>query len=91
MAEYVTEADLSAALGAHVVRALYDDDNSGEPDAAPIASAIARATSVVNSYLRRVYTLPLEEPVPQIVKSIALDLTIGYAQLRHPEVVRVDG
>jgi phage gp36-like protein len=91
MAEYVTPDELKDALGAHVVRALYDDDNSGEPDAAPIASAIRRATSKVNAYLRRLYVLPIAEPIPDIIKSITLDLTIAYAQLRHPEVVRVDG
>lgn len=88
---YITQADLENVLGAQVVRALYDEDNSGDADAGPIAALIRAASAKVNSFVRRLYALPLPEPAPDIIWSLTLDVACAMAKERHPEVVRVDG
>lgn len=90
-APYTTADEVVTSLGEATARAVYDYDNSGTVDSAPLAQDIAYATSKINSYLRRRYRLPIEGDVPEIIKSIARDIVTARAQLRAPEVVRVDG
>lgn len=87
---YATAADLALAMGPEVVRAIFDDDLSGTADDSPIAYILAEAQSRVDSYLRQLYAIPLD-PVPNVVRSITIDVAIALAQKRHPEVVRADG
>jgi phage gp36-like protein len=87
---YATAEDLELAMGSQVVRAIFDDDLSGTADDSPITYILAEAQSRVDGYLRQLYVIPLD-PVPNLVRSITVDVAIALAQKRHPEVVRADG
>lgn len=87
---YATADDLALAMGPEVVRAIFDDDLSGTADDSPVAYILAEAQSRVDGYLRQLYVIPLD-PVPNLVRSITIDVAIALAQKRHPEVVRADG
>jgi len=87
---YFTQSDLEARLSATTVSQVFDDDNSGSSDVAPIALLIADASSKVDSYLRGTYSkyMPFET-VPNEVKRLALDVAVAFVAQRHPEVVRM--
>lgn len=87
---YITRTDLENAMGAGVVLQVFDDQNTGQVNAAAIDLLIVEADARVNSYLRQLYVIPLD-PVPDLVKSITLDVAVAIAQGRHPEYIRADG
>ena len=88
---YVTVADMEAELSEDVLDQIYDDDESGEADEAPLMADIREAQSVVESYLRGLYALPIPDPIPTILKTITKDIAAAYAERRHPEYARADG
>lgn len=99
MADYFSQTDLENALGAHTVKAIFDDDQDGSADSGPVAACIAYGGSECDSFLRNamqasaaggVVTLPLTD-VPNEVKFAALDFGIAYAIRRRPDVVRAMG
>jgi phage gp36-like protein len=87
---YITRTDLENAVGAGTVAAIFDDATTGTANDAAISLVIAEAESRVNSFLRQLYVIPLS-PVPDLVKSIAIDVATALMQSRHPEYLRVDG
>ena len=87
---YITRTDLENAMGAGVVAQIFDDGNTGAVNDDAIALLITEAEARVNSFLRQLYVIPLS-PVPDLVKSIALDVATAIAQGRHPEYIRADG
>ena len=89
---YCNQTDLENALGIPVVKAIFDDNQDGTADAAPIAACLAYGTSECDSFLRGVYnvTFPIN-PVPDELKFAAVDFCCAYATRRRPDVVRAMG
>lgn len=47
---YFTQADLENALGVQIVKAIFDDDNDGVADAAPVAACCAYGSAECDSF-----------------------------------------
>ena len=103
MADYFARSDLESALGVPIVKAIYDDNHSGNvatgSAATAVAGCIAYAGAMCDSFLRGALqnpvgtgalTLPLET-VPNEVKFAALDFGIAYSMRRRPDVVKAMG
>lgn len=88
---YCTAEDLKLELSEETFRQIYDDDNSGEGDTPPAEADIADAQSEVEGYIRGIYTLPIPDPVPRILKHCTEKLAASFAERRHPEYARSDG
>jgi len=88
MGQYISVADLLAALGETVLNATADDDNDGTPDPAVLALVIEEAEAEVDSYLYGFFTLPLMEPTDPLVRLASLDFAVAFLMERHPEYVR---
>lgn len=82
---YVTRADLENALGVNLVRAIYDDDNDGDPEPAALAACFEYASAECDSFLRGTYTFPID-PIPSALKYAALDFACAYTARRRPEL-----
>lgn len=92
MANYVTQADLIAALTHAVFIDLFDDDNDGvvSDSDANVTAVITNAHAEVESYLPNLYTtLPTNSPV--LLKNAERDFAIAYALDRKPQVARTYG
>ncbi|MEJ7728211.1 MAG: phage protein Gp36 family protein [Polyangiaceae bacterium] len=88
---YWARADLEARLSASIVEALFDDDNSGDPDTNPITQLQADSASYVEGAIRGVYSLAaVRAAPPNEIKRLALDAAVYYAATRHPEVLQRD-
>lgn len=71
---YATLADLIAAFGEQEMLDLTDRDEDGVADAAVLASAQARAQSVIDGYLAGRYALPLAAPYPAALSGADADI-----------------
>jgi phage gp36-like protein len=87
---FFTDAELAQRIGKDAVRALFDDNQDGVADTDNLTAIKRDATACVAGYMRGIYALPLEEPVSNEVKRLALDVAVAYAAERHPEYVRRD-
>lgn len=89
----VTQADLENALSPQTVLALFDDNNDGTADPAPIAAVCARATARADSWLAGVYDgpFPLTGTLPAMYTELALEYAVAFSFERHPEYVRSFG
>ena len=91
----ITQAQLENRLSATVVRRIYDDDNNGTADAAPVALLLLDASSKVAGALGPVYPIDTiremdAAELPGEVVRIALDVAHAMAAQRHPEFVKGD-
>jgi phage gp36-like protein len=89
---YIVQADLENALGSHVVKTLFCDDNSEVVNVAALAACLAYASAQVDAFLAGNYaiTLPIASP-PDIVKFAAVDFACAYAVRRRPEIMSAMG
>lgn len=89
---YFAQADLENALGIPVVKAIFDDNQDGDADGAPIAACIAASSAECDSFLRGTYavTFPIS-PVPDELKYAAVDFGCAYATRRRPDLVQAMG
>ncbi len=72
---YVTLQELEDRFGTEEILALTDRDGDGTPDSAVVDRAVADAGAEVDSYLEPRYTVPLADPVPEMVRRVAADIT----------------
>ncbi|HEC12314.1 MAG TPA: DUF1320 domain-containing protein [Acidiferrobacteraceae bacterium] len=93
---YIVQQDLSDRFGDDELKQLADRDDDNVIDTAIIDQAITDAESVIDSYLKSRYTLPLS-PVPDVIKlhcaNIARYLLMGVianeeAETRHKEALQ---
>lgn len=70
---YATQADLEDAFAADEIRQLADRDRDGVADSNVIAAVLARADSMIDSYLGGRYALPIT-PIPTVLMATACDL-----------------
>lgn len=88
---YITPVDVENRLSQQVVKQIYDDDESGDADAGPVAGLCADASSKVASYLRANYSLDaVAENTPYEVVRLTLDVATAYAAQRFPSYVKRD-
>ena len=87
---YFTKAMLEARLSAKIVAELFDDNNDGTPDNAPIDLLRSDASGKVDGFLAPLGVLPLTLPFPREVERLALDVAVALCAQRHAEVVRQD-
>lgn len=92
---YFSRADLEDAIGVQIVKAIFDEDSSGNPSIRAIDSCRAYGTSECNSFLRSNYPegkLPTEEDsVPAELLFAAIDFGCVYAARRRPDLVNAMG
>lgn len=82
---YCTLADIEQRrIPTAILIQLTDDSNIGAVDAAVVDGAITEAAGMVDGFLRGRYPLPLN-PVPDLITTIALDVTTYYLYTRRPE------
>lgn len=86
---YIAQADVENALGKNVVKAIFDDDQDGVVDGAPMTACVNYASAQVDAFLAGTYdiTLPIAAP-DDIVKFAAVDFACAYATRRRPDLVR---
>lgn len=68
---YYTQADYISRWGDQELIRLTDEDGTGQPDSFTFDQAAADASADVDAYLAGRYPLPLAEPFPRVLKSIA--------------------
>lgn len=82
---YCTQTDIEQRrISTATLIQLTDDADTGAVDAAVVAGAITEAAGMVDGFLRGRYPLPLN-PVPEIITTIALDVSVYYLYARKPE------
>ncbi len=90
----VAQGDLENALGAPIVAAIFDDDQDGVADAAPIQACCDWAEEECNAVLRTLgpanLQLPVANPSKQL-KFIATDFALVYATRRRPDLLKAMG
>lgn len=74
---YATQDDFVDAFTLREAIEITHPDSPGaaEPDTERINRAIAKAASEIDSYLAKRYAVPLQDPVPPMINSIALVIT----------------
>lgn len=72
---YFTQTDYGSRWGDAELIRLTDEDGTGQPDSFAFDRATADASADVDSYLAGRYPLPLAEPFPRVLLSIAGALT----------------
>lgn len=68
---YATRQDIEAIYGANHLETLVAHDVDLDQ---AVARALASAQARIDPYLRKRYTLPLPEPVPEILQQITIDI-----------------
>lgn len=87
MPAYVVTADIYNVLSTKVVAELTDDSAGATPNNTIIDSALERAESVVDSYVGKVYTVPLTTPVDKSITHAVLTLATCYLHRRRPGAI----
>lgn len=91
---YVTQAEVEYALTVPLVAAAYDDDQDGVVDEPALEAAIARASSMVDSWIAPVYAGPFpitQQPVPAMIRELTLQFVEALTYDRRPDLARITG
>lgn len=74
---YCTQSDIEAEISLRSLVQLSDDEDFGAPLAAAVARSIAKADSIIDTKLKPRYgaSVPFS-PVPEIIKTLSIDLAI---------------
>lgn len=87
---YALLDDLNDRFGEREIVQLADRDGDGEPDEDVISDALADADALIDSYLEKRYTLPLD-PVPATMLRVACVLARYFLYKDAPsDKVRTD-
>ena len=89
---YWSQQDLEGLLGVEEVRAIFDDDNDGVADPAPLSLVQRMSDTAVDAALATEFpaTYPLTNP-PDVVVRASLLFGKAYAYARRPEYVKQYG
>jgi len=86
---YCTLADLQLSIpGQTLIWLSNDDEDATTVNIDVVGEAVRQAEELVDAYLRGRYNLPLGspgEPVPSVIKDIAVNLTRHWLYTRRPE------
>ena len=84
MPVYTATADIYNVLSSKIVAELTDDTAGTTVDTDKVDSALDRAESVVDSYVGKVYSVPLDTPVLDSIAHAVLVLAKCYLYHRRP-------
>lgn len=79
---YLTAVELESAIGNTRLREIADPENTGAVNATMVGEAMRSAQSTIDRYVGKKYTVPLADPVPELVRQLMIDLTV-YALKRR--------
>lgn len=82
---YCTLDDIKGQIPEANIIQLTDDEGLGVVNQSRVDKAISVADSVIDGYLRGRYTLPLST-VPELIKTIAIDITVYKLYERRLEL-----
>ncbi|MEM0953293.1 MAG: DUF1320 domain-containing protein [Pseudomonadota bacterium] len=71
---YCTEQDLETRFGADELDTVAWDPDTGARDTEKITRACQDATETINAYIGAIATVPLAEPVPEVIVRLACDM-----------------
>jgi phage gp36-like protein len=86
---YATLDDLKAQLDELTLIQLTDDEGAGSINQSRAERAIADAQVEIDGYLGGRYTLPLEDPVPESLRRLAVELAIYNLYARRGTVPEI--
>lgn len=86
MPTYTVTADIYNVASQKLIGELTDDTNGTTPDTDIVDNALERAESVVDSYVGKVYTVPLSTPVDANIEHAVVTLARCYLFTRRPSV-----
>lgn len=89
MGNYITFEALEARLSVAVVRRIFDDNNDGEPDTAPLLRVIDDAERRFESTMAGLYPslAVLRQKAGEAASSIVLDLAEAISAKRFPRAI----
>lgn len=87
---YCTLTDIKSAIPEQNLIQLTDDEGAGEVNQERVNDAIDYADQLIDGYLRGRYTLPLD-PVPGLLKKLAVDLAVFFIYSRKLELEMPEG
>lgn len=87
---YSSITDIIKAIPESNLIQLTDDANSGTVDNSIVDAAIAEADATINGFLQERYPVPLL-PVPELIKSISVDLAVFKLYTRRFEMETPEG
>ena len=82
---YCSVDDLIKRISLEDLTQLSDDDGDGEYDENIVNEAIEYAQNIIDGYVGKKYQVPLD-PIPEIIKRIAVDLAIYWLYSRSDEI-----
>ena len=77
---YCTQTHLSRYVTPARLVALSDHDGDGTADSAVVEQAIDNASGTVDSYLAKVFVVPIPAPIPAEIRRICMVLTVCELQ-----------
>ena len=87
MPAYTATGDIYNVVSSKVVAELTDDTAGTTVNTAYVDSALDRAESVVDSYVGKVYSVPLTTPVEDSIQHAVLTLAKCYLYKRRPGAI----
>lgn len=92
---FITTTQLENRLSRTVVKQIFDDDNDGVADLAPLEQLCKDASSKLSSWLGPIYPLDAlramtADELPDEIVRLSLDVAQAMMAQRHPEYRRVD-
>lgn len=83
---YATLQNIIDYYGNDQLLITFDRDNNGVVDSEIVAAALDRASAEIDGYLTGRYTVPLVEPVPEILIGFCVDIAL-YKGAFNPALV----
>jgi len=87
MPTYTATADIYNVVSSKIVAELTDDTAGITVNTTYVDSALDRAESVVDSYVAKVYSVPLSTPVEDSIAHAVLTLAKCYLYKRRPGAI----
>ncbi len=75
---YCTLADLQGQVPQEVLVRLTDDEGTGAVNEARVSDAIGDAGAEIDSYCRTRYPVPFADPAPQVIRKLAVDISLYH-------------
>jgi phage gp36-like protein len=83
---YCTQTDIEERIGSAELVLLADHDADGTADADVITRAITDAGAFMDSFLVARYAIPISAPVPDVIESRAINITVYFLRLGRDSV-----
>jgi phage gp36-like protein len=84
---YCALTDILDQIDEAILIQLTDDENAGIVEESRVEKAIADADSEINGHIGARYSLPLPDPVPNIVRKFSVDVAIYNLYSRRQSIM----